>query len=412
MTRVLLSIMLVLSLAVAAGAQEQVVIRMYAGYANDGTPGFPIIEEYLREYERLNPHVRIENLGREHDPEKLITLFAAGEAPDIIEGGTHHIYDLYSRGLLSPVPDELAAKLRAELYPISTHSLTVDGRLMGVPIENMSTGILYNKRLLGESGIAEPPATVSDFEQIGRLLMRQAADGTILRPGVADPGEGWTLHYHMLAMLRAEGGQVLDADGNLALDSVATRRVFEMFYDWAGGPARTGFLGLGWHWHGQFNVGDVPMMFAFPWFMADLERIYTGEFPGDFGVTTLPRGSAGLGAMHYGHGYGVNRDTKHPDEVWKLLEWLSLHTGAQGVTPLGHLMAAIGSLPLARSDVSSPLFEPNAELYQGFIASLDHAVERDRLGPARPDLHQHRLRVPAGAKRREKPRTRNRRSRT
>ena len=36
-------------------------------------------------------------------------------------------------------------------------------------------------------------------------------------------------------------------------------------------------------------------------------------------------------------------------------------------------MAAIGSLPLARSDVSSPLFEPNAELYQGFIASLDHA---------------------------------------
>jgi len=373
MKRWLLTIVALLVIAAPAYAQAPVIIRMYGGYANDGTPGLPIIEEYLREYERLNPHVRIENLGREHDPEKIITLFAAGEAPDIVEGGTHHIFDYYSRGLLLPVPEELEAKLRAELYPISLQSLTVDGRLIGVPIENMSTAILYNKQLFAESGIAEPPVTVSEFESVGRLLMRQAADGTILRPGVADPGEGWTLHYHMLAMLKAEGGEVIDADGNLALDSAATRRVFQMFYDWAGGPARTGFLGLGWHWHGEFNRGNVPMMFAFPWFMADLQRIYTGNFPDDFGVALLPRGSAGYGAMHYGHGYGVNRDTKHPDEVWKLLEWLSLSTGPQGVTPIGHVMAAIGSLPLAKRDVSSPLYEPNAELYQGFIAALDHA---------------------------------------
>lgn len=373
MKRWLATIVALLVLTVPALAQEQIVIRMYGGYANDGTPGWPIIEEYLREYERLNPHVRIENLGREHDPEKILTLFAAGEAPDIIEGGTHHIYDYYSRGLLMPVPDELAAKLYAELYPISTQSLTVDGRLIGVPIENMSTGLLYNKRLLEESGIAEPPVTVADFETFGRLLMRQAGDGTILRPGAADPGEGWTLHYHMLAMLKAEGGQVLDADGNLALDSVATRRVFQMLYDWAGGPARTGFLGLSWDWYGQFHTGNVPMIFGFPWFLADLERNYAGDFRSDFGATMLPQGSAGFGAMHYGHGYGVNKETKHPEEVWKLLEWLSLHVGPQGVTPIGHLMAAIGSLPLAKGDVSSPLYEPNAPLYEGFIASLDHA---------------------------------------
>lgn len=373
MARLLFVIVLVLSLAATVGAQEQIVIRMYGGYADDGGAGYPLIEHYLREYERLNPHIKIENLGREHDPEKLITLFIAGEAPDIIEAGTHHIYDLYSRGLLMPVPEELAAKLRAEIYPISIESLTHNGKLMGVPIENMSTGILYNKQLFAESGIAAPPTTVAELEQIGRLLMRQQADGTVLRPGIADPGEGWTLHYHMLAMLKAEGGQVLDADGNLALDSDATRRVFEMFYDWAGGPARTGFLGLGWHWHGQFNMGDVPMMFAFPWFMADLERNYPGRFPDDFGAAMLPQGSAGYGAMHYGHGYGVNANTKHPEEVWKLLEWLSLVTGPEGVTPIGHVMAAIGSLPLAKSDVASPMFERNAELHQGFIESLAHA---------------------------------------
>lgn len=372
MKRILLALMLIVIMS-SSSVAEQVVIQMYSGYNDDGTPGWAIIDSYLREYERLNPHVTIENLGREHDPEVMITRYLAGEGPDIVEGGTHHLFDYYSLGLLAEVPGELQAALSREIYPIAIDSLTVDGRMFGVPIENMSTGLMYNKVLLGESGIAEPPVTVAEFEQMGRMLMRQSPDGVITRPGVADPGEGWTLHYHMLSMLKAEGGQVLDADGNLALDSPATHRVFEMFYDWAGGPARNGFLGLDWNWHGQFNMGNVPMIFSFPWFMADLERIYTGDFPGDFGVTHLPIGSAGQGAMHYGHGYGVSKDSKHPDEAWKLLEWLSLATGREGVTPIGHAMAAIGSLPLAASDVASPLFAANAELYEGFIANLDHA---------------------------------------
>lgn len=373
MKQTLLVTALLVCLIGAASAADPIVIRMYSGYNDDGTPGWGIIEPYLREYERLNPHIRIENLGREHEMDKLLTLFAAGEAPDIVEGGTHHIFELYAKGLLAEVPSAFADALRAEMFPVSIASLEVDGRLFGVPIENMSTGIMYNKPLLAESGMTEPATTVAEFEQMGRRLLRMAGDGTMLRPGVADPGEGWTLHYHMLAMLNAEGGQVLDADGALALDSPATHKVFEMFYDWAGGPARDGFLGLGWHWHGQFNVGDVPMMFAFPWFMADVKRLYSGDFPDDFGVALLPRGSAGHGAMHYGHGYGVSKTSQHPDEVWKLLQWLSLEVGSEGVTPLGHVMAAIGSLPLAKGDVSSPLFAGQHELYDGFIANLAYA---------------------------------------
>ena len=68
MARLLFVIVLVLSLAATVGAQEQIVIRMYGGYADDGGAGYPLIEHYLREYERLNPHIKIENLGREHDP--------------------------------------------------------------------------------------------------------------------------------------------------------------------------------------------------------------------------------------------------------------------------------------------------------------------------------------------------------
>lgn len=366
-------LLFVLALAVQAAAEEQVVIRMYSGYSNDGTPGFAVLDPYLRVYEAQNPHVRIENLGREHDMDKIITLFAGGEGPDIVEGGTIHLLRLYNLGLLSSVPSQLADRLIQEVFPVSIQSLTIEGRLIGVPVENMTTGLVYNKLLLEEGGYGEPPRTVAEFEEMGRKLTRYDDQAVIMRPGAADPGEGWTLHYQMLAMLKAEGGQVLDADGNLALDSEATHRVFQMFYDWAGGPARDGFLGLGWNWYDGFMLGDVPMIFGFPWYLGNLKSMYEGDVAADFGAVPLPAGSQGFGAMHYGHGYGVSSTTKHADEAWKLLEWLSLVRGEQGVTPLGHTMAAIGSLPLAHADLGAPHFADQLDVYQGFIESLDYA---------------------------------------
>jgi len=366
-------LLLVAALTAVSAAQEPIVLRMFSGYSNDGTPGYAVLDPYLRMYEAMNPHVRIENMGREHDMDKVITMFVGGEGPDIVEGGTIHLLRLYNAGLLATVPSRLADRLHQEIFPISVQSLTIDGRLIGVPVENMTTGLVYNKLLLNESGYGEPPRDVAEFEEMGRRLSRYDDQSVITRPGAADPGEGWTLHYQMLAMLKAEGGQVLDADRNLALDSAATHRVFQMFYDWAGGPARDGFLGLGWHWYEAFNMGDVPMMFGFPWYLGNIQSAYDGDFVRDFGAVPLPAGSQGVGAMHYGHGYGVSSMTPHADEAWKLLEWLSLVQGDQGITPLGHTMAAIGSLPLAQADLAAPHFADQLPVYHGFIESLADA---------------------------------------
>ena len=58
----------------AGGAQEQVVITMYTGSPIGSVPN-AALQEYLDLYMELNPHVRIENLGQEHNPDKLVTLF-------------------------------------------------------------------------------------------------------------------------------------------------------------------------------------------------------------------------------------------------------------------------------------------------------------------------------------------------
>lgn len=96
-------------------------------------PSTPILEEYLREYERLNPHIRIENEGRDHSLDSLVTTFAAGAMVDIVSHSTGTLYELYKLGMLALMPEEMEARLREQVFPVIADELTVDGRMIGVP---------------------------------------------------------------------------------------------------------------------------------------------------------------------------------------------------------------------------------------------------------------------------------------
>lgn len=112
------------------------------------------------------------------------------------------------------------------------------------------------------------------------------------------------------------------------------------------------------------------MGIAYPWWLSGIKSEYEGDHLRDFNVTLMPMGST-FGAFKYGHGYGVNRHSKHIDEVWKLLEWLSLNV-IDDITPISHMMASLGSLPNVPSDILSIHYELDRPFYEGFILNLDY----------------------------------------
>ena len=80
------------------------------------------------------------------------------------------------------------------MFPSSVDFITVDGRMVGIPGENMVTGLLYNRIVLGEAGIAEPPQTLQELEAVGRRLTRISGEGVVERPGLIESG-GWALTH-------------------------------------------------------------------------------------------------------------------------------------------------------------------------------------------------------------------------
>lgn len=81
------------------------------------------------------------------------------------------------------------------------------------------------------------------------------------------------------------------------------------------------------------------------------------------------KGQGGYGSLHYGHAYGVNAASDHEYECWKLLEWLAL-AEIDGITPIGHQMQSIGSLPINLEDIHSHQYYSDKAIYQGFVENL------------------------------------------
>lgn len=377
---------LLLMCSALASAQEQIVIRMYGGYdyRNDGREGpAEILDRYLRIYEDLNPHIKVENLGRELNVDKLINLYIAGELPDVIEIDVKFLSDFYRIGMLATVPDRMAERLRQEMFPSSTGFITVEGDMVGVPGENMVTGLLYSKNALDRAGVADPPQSLQELEALGRRLVRIAGDGSVEMPALMESG-GWALNHTALAMYAADGGQAYDESGRLVVGGIPLQRTVERIVEWL----QPGSFFA----HDGFNLafyqGDIPFGFGYPWWISGIKQTYTaGNYLDNFGVAPMPLGES-YGAFKYGHGYGVNANSDHVDEVWKLLEWLSLNA-VDGITPIGHMLANLGSLPNVPRDILSEQFAEDRPLYEGFIANLDYVRNTpawERIDIANPSL--------------------------
>ncbi len=107
--------------------------------------------------------------------------------------------------------------------------------MVGIPGENMVTGLIYNRRVLGEAGLAEPPQTIDELESVGRLLTRMSAEGIVERPALIESG-GWALNHLALAMYTTEGGEAFTPDGELAVGGPALAS--GPWSGWCAGPAR------------------------------------------------------------------------------------------------------------------------------------------------------------------------------
>jgi multiple sugar transport system substrate-binding protein len=95
-----------------------------------------------------------------------------------------------------------------DIAPGLVKAMTVDGKLVGIPVRHATQGLFYNEALLREAGIAAPPKTIEELANQAKKLTFTSAAGT--------PVTGMVLASDLavfpVMFARAFGGDFIDAN--------------------------------------------------------------------------------------------------------------------------------------------------------------------------------------------------------
>lgn len=181
---------------------------------------------------------------------------------------------------LGPYQDKDAIEDFADIAPGLVQGMTVDGKLIGIPVRHATQGLFYNEALLEEAGIAAPPTTLEELIEQAKKTSFTSKAGT--------PVTGLVLASDLavfpVMFARAYGGDFISPD----LKLVPNREALEQ-----------GLSAL----RGMFEAGSLPRSYA--------------TTKNDDQVTWLQQGRAAFTVLPFARGAQLNNpeQSKFPGRI-------------------------------------------------------------------------------------------------
>ncbi|AFV77372.1 ABC-type sugar transport system, periplasmic component (plasmid) [Thermus oshimai JL-2] len=332
---------LVAGLACTALAQGTVTIQYW--HINTEAFGLPALRELVREFERRNPGIKVEE--RYHANaytgllQNLQAALAAGNPPDVAQIG--YLYTGYVAANFPFVPiTDLARRYGGEshLRRFAPHILSlgrVDGVQVGMPYSLSNIVTYYNADLFRQAGLDpdRPPSTWEGWRRAARQL--KARTGKPLYLILLD--DNWALE----ALIRSNGGSLLVCEGGVWRTGVDRPEAVQALQMWAD-MVREGLMLNALLPQGEqaFLAGQAAAFMTTIAKRAALEEATRGRFTlrgtrfPTFGGKPpwLPAGGNVLTVF--------SRDPKRQEAAWKFIQFLTspegftLWTKGTGYVPL------------------------------------------------------------------------------
>ncbi len=179
----------------------------------------------IKDFEEKNPGIKVENTTVDWGQlfPKLQAAVAANAAPDIyFLNPPSNVYGAAAQKLIVPVTDVVKA-VGADRWPTSmVDPLTVDGQVYGMPMNTFPHVVWYRKDLFAQAGL-QPPTTLDNLLKAAQTLNKPPATyGIALYNNQADP-------HVFVEICAAFGCQVVDAKGNVVIDTPQTAQAIEYY---------------------------------------------------------------------------------------------------------------------------------------------------------------------------------------
>ncbi|WP_224705501.1 extracellular solute-binding protein [Devosia aquimaris] len=177
----------------------------------------PLYQGYIDEWDKANPDYKIatEVVGWGQCQDKVTTLAAAGTPVALAYVGSRTLKQFAENDLIVPVP--MTDEEKAAYYNFVPDTVTFDGTQWGIPVAFSTKALFWNKDLFEAAGLdpETPPKTWEEKIAFAKQITEKTdAAGYGLVAKTFDNTMHQFLHW-----VYTNNGQVIDADGNIVLDS-------------------------------------------------------------------------------------------------------------------------------------------------------------------------------------------------
>jgi multiple sugar transport system substrate-binding protein len=370
-----LTVLLPLLCAVGCGspAPQQRLVSVWA-MGREGE----VIAQLLPQFRKLHPdiEVRIQQLPFTAAHQKLLTAFAGDATPDLCQLGNTWIPEFVALKALEPLDQSLARSVSvqaSDYFPGIWDTNIIGGTLYGVPWYIDTRLLFYRRDLLAEAGFADPPRS---WEEWSRMLAAIKARVGPERYSVLLPLDEFA---PLLVLAIQQPEPLLREDGRYGnFRSAGFRRALafyrEMFQrQWAPPIAGTQISNV---WD-ELGRGYYSFYISGPWNIGEFKRRLPPEQQGTWMTAPMP-GPDGPGAsLAGGSSLVIFRRSRHKEDAWLLLEFLSAPETQQRFYQLS------GDLPPRRSTWRAPELASNV-----YAHAFREQLERVKPTPKVPELER------------------------
>jgi multiple sugar transport system substrate-binding protein len=326
-----------------------------------------LVRELIPEFERRHPElrVRVQQIPWSAAHEKLLTAFAGGALPDVIQVGSTWIPELVAVGALEPLDariDASAAVRPGDFFAGMLEMGVVAGATWALPWYADTRLLFYRRDLFEAAGWPRAPRSWGEWRASLADLKRVLPKGS--HP-ILLPLTEWELPV-LLAFQR--GAELLrDGDRYGNFTSPAFRAAFDFYQGFFrdGLAPRRGAAEIG-NLHQDFAAGIFASFVSGPWNLGELARRLPPELQDRWATAPLPAAEgAGPGlSLAGGAGLGIVAASRHRDAAWRWIEFLS-EPEQQAA-----FHAISGDLPTRRSAWHDPRLAESVHA-QAFRAQLE-----------------------------------------
>jgi multiple sugar transport system substrate-binding protein len=353
----------------AHAQQEPVVIRWLVGLGTGINPDqIPPQQQIVADFNASQSAIRLEVQFVETSAsiDTLSTLIAAGDAPDLVGPvgvqGSNAFADAWLD--LEPLVDASAFDL-TQYDAAAVEFYRVEGQgLLGLPFGVFPSAIGFNKDLFDEAGLNYPPTEFgapyimpdgTEVEWNFDTLTMIARMLTVDANGFAADEEGFDptriVQYGYSTMFSsAQGigtlfgaGSVVGPDGRAQVPDqwrAAWKWVHDaMFGEQPFMPSAPVYNSDEWGNGNPFSTGKVAMINMHLWYIP----CCLGNIVTNWGLAAMPSYNGTITAKLHADNFRIMRTTRHPQEAFQVLQYLTVERGAE-------LLQIYGGMPARQAD--------------------------------------------------------------